>query len=177
MQWALLLYDSFPVGQETIIENSMKFIALLLPKLLFECICRVIILSFLFFVKKKSLPHRTVSFEQASTFFPFFRWWKSVKLFFCKLVSVKTTKYFLFFIKTKQVLKALVFILGVCKGFIHVIMNLSRPINVLPGTSCPLVFNLTQEGLTLEKQKTLTSFYRMKLKNKTSIGFSVSCGR
>lgn len=48
---------------------------------------------------------------------------------------------------------------GVCKGFIRVIMNLSRPINVLPGTSCPSVLNLTQESSTSEKQKTLTSFY------------------
>ena len=39
------------------------------------------------------------------------------------------------------------------------IMNLSRPINVLPGTSCPSVLNLTQESSTSEKQKTLTSFY------------------
>ena len=49
LQWALMLYDSFPVGQETIIENSMKFIALLLPKSLFECIGRVVKLSFIFF--------------------------------------------------------------------------------------------------------------------------------
>ena len=49
--------------------------------------------------------------------------------------------------------------LGVCKGFIRVIMNLSRPINVLPGTRPPSVLNLTQESVTSEKQKTLTSFY------------------
>ena len=48
---------------------------------------------------------------------------------------------------------------GVCKGFIRVIMNLSRPINVLPGTRPPSVLNLTQESVTSEKQKTLTSFY------------------
>jgi hypothetical protein len=48
---------------------------------------------------------------------------------------------------------------GVCKGFIRVIMNLSRPINVLPGTWPPSVLNLTQESTTSEKQKTLTSFY------------------
>ena len=39
------------------------------------------------------------------------------------------------------------------------IMNLSRPINVLPGTRPPSVLNLTQESTTSEKQKTLTSFY------------------
>ena len=38
-------------------------------------------------------------------------------------------------------------------------MNLSRPINVLPGTRPPSVLNLTQESVTSEKQKTLTSFY------------------
>ena len=48
---------------------------------------------------------------------------------------------------------------GVCKGFIRVIMNLSRPINVLPGTRPPSVLNLTQESTASEKQKTLTSFY------------------
>ena len=46
---------------------------------------------------------------------------------------------------------------GVCKGFIRVIMNLSRPINVLPGTRLPSVLNLTQDSLTSER--TLTSFY------------------
>ena len=38
-------------------------------------------------------------------------------------------------------------------------MNLSRPINVLPGTKPPSVLNLTAESLTSEKQRTLTSFY------------------
>ena len=53
---ALMLYnDSFPVGQETIIENSMKFIALLLPKSLFECIGRVVKLSFIFFLQGRKV--------------------------------------------------------------------------------------------------------------------------
>ena len=52
----------------------------------------------------------------------------------------------------------LITILGVCKGFIRVILNLSRPINVLPGTRPPSVLNLTQDSVS-EKDRTLTSFY------------------
>ena len=50
-------------------------------------------------------------------------------------------------------------ILGICKGFIRVIMNLSRPINVLPGTCPPSVLNLTQEASITSEHKQLTSFY------------------
>ena len=39
------------------------------------------------------------------------------------------------------------------------VLNLSRPINVLPGTKPPSVLNLTQESLKSEKERTLTSFY------------------
>ena len=48
---------------------------------------------------------------------------------------------------------------GTCKGFIRVVLNLSRPINVLPGTKPPSVLNLTQESLKSQADRTLTSFY------------------
>ena len=48
---------------------------------------------------------------------------------------------------------------GTCKGFIRVVLNLSRPINVLPGTKPPSVLNLTQESLKSQAERTLTSFY------------------
>jgi hypothetical protein len=47
---------------------------------------------------------------------------------------------------------------GHCKGFIRVVMNLSRPINVLPGTRPPSVLNLTQDA-SLYSEHQLTSFY------------------
>ncbi len=46
----------------------------------------------------------------------------------------------------------------VCKGFIRVILNLRRPINVLPGSNPPNVYNLTSDTAT-STDRTLTSFY------------------
>lgn len=52
---------------------------------------------------------------------------------------------------------------GLCKGFIRVALNLSRPINVLPGTQPPSVYNITCSDVTSlgagDKSRTLTSFY------------------
>ena len=50
------------------------------------------------------------------------------------------------------------FFSGICKGFIRVVMNLSRPINVLPGTRPPSVLNLTQDA-SITSPNQLTSFY------------------
>ena len=52
----------------------------------------------------------------------------------------------------------MIFFPGHCKGFIRVVMNLSRPINVLPGTRPPSVLNLTQDA-SLYSEHQLTSFY------------------
>ena len=45
-----------------------------------------------------------------------------------------------------------------CRGYIRVLLNLRRPIHVLPGTRPPSIYNLTSATLT-ENNRTLTSFY------------------